>query len=330
MPTTRLLLLEDHPAFALMLMAWFANEKDVEVTHASDLPDAMDLLKQNTYDVFFADISLPSGASFDLISTAKQHNPRLQVVMMTSHERADYAVKALRSRADEFLFKPFEHDTVIALLARLERERRLHASSHQSVLAIGAHPDDVELGCGGTLRMHALKGDSVMILTLSGGDAGGVSNVRREESRTAAVLMGASLQMADLPDTHIGEGAETIRVIEEAIAACSPSIVYTHSEHDGHQDHRNVFRATVVAARRVPTLLCYQAPSATVSFRPSRFTEITKSMADKQAAIAAYESQVKKRPYMTPALIESTARYWGRFAGYGLCEPFEAIRELSA
>jgi LmbE family N-acetylglucosaminyl deacetylase len=284
------------------------------------------LLEQGVYDVLITDIELPSGASFELIEAARKALPSLIVLVMTAQQRADYAVQALRLKADEYLFKPFTEQDLISKLDRLQLELK---SAQQRVLAIGAHPDDVELGCGASLRAHVMRGDKVHILTLCGGEAGGVASERAQESRQAAAVIGAGLTLATLADTQISEGAETIGVIEECIKRFQPHVIYTHSEKDGHQDHRNTFRATIVAARQVPSLYCYQAPSATVQFMPTRFTEISEHIDNKQASIAAYTSQASIRPYMHPKLIEATARYWGRFAGYGLCEAFEVIRSRS-
>lgn len=324
----RILLLEDNPEFALVLKTWLRADFPGEVVHASDIPQAREQLAQHAWDLLITDIELPSGNCFELVGQAKANHPNLQVMVMTSHQRADYAVEALRLKADEFLFKPFERQELAGKLSALLENasaRRLR----RVVLAVGAHPDDVEIACGGTLRAHALAGDTVHILTLTMGEAGGDKQVRQAESRRAAAVIGAGLSMCDLPDTRISEGAETITEIEKVIREVNPGIIYTHSANDAHQDHRNVYRATVVAARRVPTLLCYQAPSATVDFKPARFTEISGCLDAKLQAIAAFGSQAMQRPYMTPAMIEATARYWGRFAGYGLCEPFEAVRVLT-
>jgi LmbE family N-acetylglucosaminyl deacetylase len=325
-PTVRVLLLEDSKEFALIMIRWIMNA-GYQLDFAQDIPQAEQLLSKNSYDILLSDIELPSGVSFAFLEQARQKLPQLAVVVMTSQQRADYAVQALRLKANEFLFKPFTESDLIKKFDELHLEQR---KQRQTVLAIGAHPDDVELGCGASLAGHVARGDRVHILTLCGGEAGGTVSERAEESRRAAALLGAGLTLAELLDTQIGEGAETICVIEQCIQVVQPQLIYTHSEKDGHQDHRNTFRATIVAARQVPTLLCYQAPSGTVQFIPTRFTEISPYLNKKQQAIAAYASQASIRPYMQPALIEATARYWGRFAGYGLCEAFEVIRERSS
>lgn len=324
-PSVRVLLLEDSKEYALLMIRW-VMKAGYQLDFAQDIPQAQKLLDQNSYDVLLTDIELPSGSSFTFIEQAKTKIPYLAVIVMTAQQRADYAVQALRLKADEFLFKPFDEAELLAKLEALHLKQR---SSQQSVLAIGAHPDDVELGCGASLRAHVMRGDRVHILTLCGGEAGGVASERAEESRHAAQVIGAGLTLSSLIDTQISEGAQTIGVIEACIREMQPHVIYTHSEKDGHQDHRNAFRATLVAARQVPTLLCYQAPSGTVAFSPTRFADISEHLANKQAAIAAYVSQASIRPYMHPDLIAATARYWGRFAGYGYCEAFEVIRERS-
>jgi LmbE family N-acetylglucosaminyl deacetylase len=325
-PSIRVLLLEDSKEFALLMIRWVMTA-GYQLDFAQDVPQAELLLSKNSYDILLSDIELPSGQSFDFLEAARQKLPHLAIIVMTSQQRADYAVRALRLKADEFLFKPFTQQELLEKFDELQLRKR---AQQQSILAIGAHPDDVELGCGASLSAHVARGDRVHILTLCGGEAGGQVSERAEESRKAAALLGAGLTLASLADTEISEGAETIRVIENCIQAVQPQLIYTHSEKDGHQDHRNTFRATVVAARQVPSLLCYQAPSSTVQFIPTRFKDISAHLERKQQSIAAYTSQASIRPYMQPALIEATARYWGRFAGYGLCEAFEVIKERSA
>src|SRR5581483_10058558 len=106
-------------------------------------------------------------------------------------------------------------------------ERR-RVAARQRVLAIGAHPDDVEIGCGGTLLAHVARGDVVAVLTLTGGEHGGSVSERADESRRAAALMGVRLFHAALADTSVEEGRTTISVIEDVIAEFRPDIIYTH------------------------------------------------------------------------------------------------------
>jgi two-component system, NtrC family, response regulator HydG len=200
------------------------------------------------------------------------------------------------------------------------------ASRPGRILAIGAHPDDVEIGAAGTLLAHRAAGDAVVILTLSRGARDGDQIRRARESQEAADLIGARLFLNDLEDTRIPEGDPTICVIDQVVAEIQPTIVYTHSIHDAHQDHRNTHRAAVVACRRVGRVYCFQSPSATVDYRPTHFVNIDEHIGGKLKAIDAFTSQAGLPDYLDPDLVASTARYWSRYGSGSHAEPFEAIR----
>ncbi len=78
---------------------------------------------------------------------------------------------------------------------------------------------------------------------------------------------------------------------------------------------------------RYPGSLCYQAPSSTVDFRPTRFVSIDAFLDRKIEAIGAYGSQVEIRSYLDEELLRSTARYWARFANTRYVEPLEVVRD---
>jgi LmbE family N-acetylglucosaminyl deacetylase len=104
-------------------------------------------------------------------------------------------------------------------------------------------------------------------------------------------------------------------------------VIYTHSLHDVHQDHRNVHQDAMVATRGIGRVYCFQSPSATVDFRPTRFVSIDDHVERKLAAINAFASQTEVRAYLVPDLIKSTARYWSRYGDGLYAEAFEVIRE---
>jgi LmbE family N-acetylglucosaminyl deacetylase len=177
--------------------------------------------------------------------------------------------------------------------------------------------------------MHRRLGHEVSILTLSRGARGGLEDTRTSESRKAAEVIGATLYHEDLQDTSIGEGDPTIGVISRIIETVRPTVIYTHSLHDVHQDHRNTHLAALVAVRQVGRVYCFQSPSATVDFRPTRFVNIDEQLDRKLEAIDAFASQVGIRAYLEPDLIEGTARYWSRYCEGRYAEPFEVIREAA-
>jgi LmbE family N-acetylglucosaminyl deacetylase len=163
---------------------------------------------------------------------------------------------------------------------------------------------------------------------MSRGAKGGQPDDRQNESVQSAELLGARLFLEDLVDTEITNTGPTIAVIERVIRQVNPTIVYTHSIHDRHQDHRAVHEATIVAARSVDTVACYQSPSATVDFRPSRFVSIDGFVEKKLELLACFQSQANIRKYLEPDFVLATARYWSRFSSTSdSCEPLEVIKD---
>jgi LmbE family N-acetylglucosaminyl deacetylase len=250
---------------------------------------------------------------------------------MTAHVSVDYAVGALRSQADEFLTKPIASPDLISIVQRLAQEGRTNRDAgrpREYVLAVGAHPDDVEIGVGGILAAHRDAGDTVVILTMSRGAKGGLPDDRQNESLRSADILGARLFLEDLIDTEITSTGPTIAIIERVIKQINPTIVYTHSIHDRHQDHRAVHEAVIVAARTVDTVACYQSPSSTVDFRPSRFVSIDGFTEKKIELLRCFQSQASIRKYLEPDFVLATARYWSRYSsGSDSCEPLEIIRD---
>jgi LmbE family N-acetylglucosaminyl deacetylase/ActR/RegA family two-component response regulator len=324
----RILVVEDDPVSALFVERVLTKRGGFEVTHSPDPADALRLVESQDWDLVLTDVEMPGMTGLELLEALRRVSPELPVAVMTAYASVDYAVRALRSRADEFMEKPVKPEQLIATAASLiAKGRAARLARHGIVLAIGAHPDDVEIGAGGTLLAHQSRGDSVSILTLCRGARGGSQRTRAGESQRAAQMLGATLYLDDLQDTRISEGDPTIGVISAVVDQVQPSVLFTHSLHDVHQDHRNTYRAAMVAARGVGRVYCFQSPSATVDFRPTRFVTIDEHMQRKLAAIDAFASQVEIRAYLEPELISSTARYWSRYGDGRYSEPFEVIRE---
>ncbi|MBU8975864.1 MULTISPECIES: PIG-L family deacetylase [unclassified Lysobacter] len=324
----QVLVVEDSPEYALIVRRWLEEDGLAQVTLAEDAVQARVAIHSRHWDMMVTDVEMPGASGLDLIQEAKAAYRWTCVLVMTGVVSAEYARTALQNNADGLLFKPFSKEVFLKEVHKLAGQtltRRRH--ERRSVLAVGAHPDDVEIGCGGTLSMHAANQDEVTILTLSHGAQGGDAMIRAREAHAAAELLRARLILADLRDTQIPEGGTSIELIQQAIAEVQPTHVYTHSQYDTHQDHRNTHRATMVAARSVGNVYCYQPPSATVEFRPGLFIDISGHMQHKLDAIDAYSSQTASRAYLAPDLIVATARYWGRFAGYVMAEPLEVIRQ---
>jgi LmbE family N-acetylglucosaminyl deacetylase len=285
------------------------------------------MLSVETYDLVAVDPATSPGG-FALLKYVKDNYRWTATLVATHNQEPQFLRQAVKCRIDGLLFRPATSTEFVEQVLLLAEEVNVRRRRQQKrVLAIGAHPDDVEIGCGGALAKHHARYDVLHILTLSRGAAGGDVNMRAVEAHRAAAMVGAHLEMASLRDTDISPGAETISIIEAAIRELHPTHVYTHSLEDTHQDHRAVHAASLVAARRVPNVYCYQTPSSTVDFKPNRFVDITHYIDRKIDLIGAYKSQVDRMDSIQPDVVLSTARYWGRFAGYVLAEPMQIIRQ---
>lgn len=197
----------------------------------------------------------------------------------------------------------------------------------RTILAIGAHPDDVELGCGGTLALHRMHGDKVYLLVLTRGEASGDPRVREIECKRAAEILGVErLYFGGLKDTEVHDDRETIDAIEKVIKQVNPDIVYAPAHKDTHQDHRNTGHAALSAGRRCKMILLFEGASTQRDFYPQVFVDIEKTFELKKMATRAFGSQVNndRGGYsLAVKAIEGLAKYRGYQAGVNVAEAFE-------
>lgn len=161
------------------------------------------------------------------------------------------------------------------------------------ILAIGAHPDDIEIGCGGTLLyFQKYHNATVSMLLMTRGEGGTAENsVDREAEQTAACqILGIDRQFyGDLTDTAIGL-QDAIRCIEDVVGDVDPDVVFTHYGTDTHQDHRVVADATISACRNRGSVLHYESISSQ-NFPPSMFVDVAEFIGTKCEAVASHISQ---------------------------------------
>jgi LmbE family N-acetylglucosaminyl deacetylase/CheY-like chemotaxis protein len=331
-PHGHVLLVEDDIDEAMLITRWLELSGAYTIKHVTSGAAAVEAVCwANTWDLVIADINLPDMQGFEVLRRSKAARPWLPVLLITAELGPGYPLEAIRHRTDDMLLKPLqEHDLidrVATLVALGQRQRR---AQELVVLAVGAHPDDVEIGIGGILLKHAAKGDTIIHVCLTDGEEGGAKHDRTVEAQRAADRLGAILIRGALRDTQLAEAGDTTDVIARAIQTYKPHVMYVHTLHDGHQDHRAAHRAAMVAARTIPKIYCYQSPSSTIDFRPQQYVDIGGFLDEKIAIINLYESQASVRNYLTEQVLRSTAVYWGRYANYRLVEPLETIRETLA
>jgi LmbE family N-acetylglucosaminyl deacetylase len=204
-------------------------------------------------------------------------------------------------------------------------------TSPARVLAIGAHPDDIEIAAGGTLAKMGDAGYQIAALVLTQGEKGGNSDLRQEEARNGADFLGLdNIQVLDCTDTRLmTDEVDVTNAIEAMIEKSKPDIIFTHSSHDLHQDHQLVFESTLRAARNTrTTILCYESPSVTQDFRPTYFVDVGSYVDIKIQAIHEHRDQ-RKKTYMKSELIRGKLAFRGGQAKVDYAEGFEVVRMIS-
>ncbi len=219
------------------------------------------------------------------------------------------------------------------------------------VLAVGAHPDDLEILCAGTLAKYASRGDSVIMAVATNGDLGSTklsttetAALREKEARAAAELIAAELVWMGYPDAFLFSREDTRRDFIDLLRRSRPDVILTHDPNDYHADHRTVAQLLmdVRMLAAVPKIETAHPPAAGVpeiffmdtiagvGFQPEVYVDVSATFATKQQMLAKHESQALwlKEQYgiSFQELIELSARYRGLQSGCRYAEGFRHWR----
>lgn len=207
------------------------------------------------------------------------------------------------------------------------------------ILAIGAHFDDVELGCGGALAAHAARGDEVYVFvaTVSGfvnqyDQSVRSSELARAEAEEAMKILGVrqmfcgdfkTLQVEFVDELNI----EILRLVEQL----GIDQVYAHWTGDIHHDHQAVARASLHSCRHVPRLLMYRSNwyHSTVDFRGNFYIDITDHWDTKEQAILAHRSEIERTGAKWIQFFRNEAENAGQKIGVRFAEVFEVLKWLA-
>ena len=168
------------------------------------------------------------------------------------------------------------------------------------ILAIGAHPDDIEIFCYGFLAACKARGDEISLAVATDGAAGtvagqddGLAAKRATETTTALAKLGRPALMG-LPDGALATAANGRDVVSSYIRSVAPELIVTHDPADYHSDHRALSSwVSELAGFSCPVL--YADTLMGVGFQPEFYVDITVWQAEKQAAILAHHSQIPQR-----------------------------------
>ena len=200
-----------------------------------------------------------------------------------------------------------------------------------NILAIGAHPDDIEFGCGGALIKYAQKRHNVYLLILTMGGIGGEPGLRKNEQEAAAKFMQAKqVFWGNFQDTELNTNKTVISNIDEVIDKTKPQVVFFNFFDDTHQDHRAVAQVSTSATRYVKEVLYYEVPTSQ-NFQPDIFVDIGDVLEKKLELLKIHASQVDKTKIENLTILES-AQSCAIFRGYQgrvkYAEGFKALRIL--
>lgn len=211
----------------------------------------------------------------------------------------------------------------------------------KNILAIGAHPDDVEFGCFGTLKRHIDEGDNVIIVVMTSSDVHDAythkitrnSDISYSEAECSAKSIGAKLIVGHFRDTNIPFDGESVAFLERIIKQNNIDTVYTHWAGDTHQDHINTLSSTMAAARLVKNVLCYeQVPLPRISNThpvANYYVDITNTIDSKIESCKCHKSQISKFSEHGFDMIDNIitlAKFRGNQAGVKFAEAFNVLK----
>ncbi|MFH2121350.1 MAG: PIG-L deacetylase family protein [Pseudomonadota bacterium] len=198
------------------------------------------------------------------------------------------------------------------------------------ILAIGAHPDDIEAGCSGTLAKYAENGHDIYMLVMTEGHMGGEGAIRKkEQTKSAKILKPRELIWGAYKDTLLSPHMnQMVHDIEAVLKKIAPDFIFVHYEDDTHQDHQALAKATISATRYVRNVLFYEGPT-TQNFSPTIYVDIKETIDAKIAMLLAHHSQVKKtniEGLSITDIVRSTAVFRGIQGRVQFAEAFFPLR----
>jgi LmbE family N-acetylglucosaminyl deacetylase len=203
----------------------------------------------------------------------------------------------------------------------------------KSILVFGAHPDDLEIGMGGTIAKLSAVGYEVqpIIATLPNFVKSDTKEGRKTESMLSAKVMGCKAPVfLDLSPDEVIFGRKFISLIDSLVTKYKPDSVFTQWYGDSHQDHQILTKSVISACRDQDNLFMYETtiPGGITenSFRPQLFVDISETINTKKNALECFESQfVRCGEIWIPAII-GRCSYRGYQINSKYAEAFEVVK----
>lgn len=206
-----------------------------------------------------------------------------------------------------------------------------------NILAIGAHFDDVELGCGGSLLAWKGQGHAITIFVVSRSgyrDPQGTvirsDATARAEGIAAADYIGAKLIEGDIPTFELEFAEPLNKKLMDVLHSVQPDMVLTHWSGDVHHDHQALALASLHCCRHIPRLLmyCVNWYESDQRFDPRFFVDISATLEKKTELIEMYRSENGRTGGLWLDYVRASARMTGLRAGVQYAEGFEVVKWL--
>ncbi len=209
----------------------------------------------------------------------------------------------------------------------------------ERIIVFGAHPDDSEIGAGGTMAAYAQRGHRVVMVNVR--VPGGHDDTnhderkrRRQEAEQAARALGAELLSFGLPRDALKPNARLVGAIDQLLSDVQPTAIYTHWLGDSHPEHVALSRAVMAATRKNQcSVYMYEAtlPGGISAhpFRSQKYVDISDAIDNKMASLACYETQLDRYGPEWLEAIRGRAAHRGFQIGCRYAEAFEVVKEVT-
>jgi LmbE family N-acetylglucosaminyl deacetylase len=206
-------------------------------------------------------------------------------------------------------------------------------TNKQVVLALGAHPDDIEIGMGGTVAKLVGMGYDVklVVATLPNFVKTDTKEERKKESTVSAKVMGCKTpEFLDLGPEEITFNRKFVTQINEIVRNCEPDAIFTQWIGDTHQDHQALTKAVIAAARDSNNVFMYETTIpggiSETAFRPQLYVDVTETLDSKRNALDCFDSQKIRCGHLWVDAIVGRCSYRGYQMNTKYAEAFEVIR----
>ena len=221
-----------------------------------------------------------------------------------------------------------------------------------NILAIGAHPDDIEMQCAGTLALYAQAGHKVFMAIATNGNVGSPTHTREEigairkaEQEASCALIGAELIWMDFDDEWLFNDRPTRARFIDAIRQAEPDVMFIHGQSDYHPDHRiagqvaedaripasvRLVETSLPYAKKIPHVFIMDNAGG-IGFEPEVYVDISSTMDLKRQMLRCHHRQDAwiKAIYEDASITdlqEAVSAFRGASADYGYAEGFRELR----